>query len=231
MKKLSLTLNAAFLIFFFWYFFIHVGIAVYYRKYVEPETIVFNDTYYKAKVSQYASLNKQLAADQDYTVFVGDSFIEQFPVTELFPGFRVLNRGIGFDTSVGVLNRLENTVNNITVTSCFLMIGHNDLKYRSVKDISQNIELIASRIKAKRIFIISILPCAEQLDNYQISQINNIIKKRSSINSYTYIDCYNHFLSETGKIKSEYYYDGVHLNMNGYVLLKQCIEHLLSPTA
>ena len=57
----------------------------------------------------------------------GDSLTEGIDWRELFPDVKILNRGIGGDTSAGVLNRLDEVIGRhpkIVV----LMIGANDLR-------------------------------------------------------------------------------------------------------
>ncbi len=222
--KLSGYLNAAFLFFFFWYFFIHVGVDGYYRKYISHKETFLDDVYYTAKVASYAELNERLARTKTYDVFVGDSLIEQFPVTELFPGRAVLNRGIGQDTSAGIFRRLEHNVNNVKIARLFLMVGHNDLKYRSVEDASNNIKKIMINARADKKYFFSILPCADAQYNDDIMRLNAKIKEASQRNAFLYIDCYHLFLAPNGSVASQYYYDGTHLNTTGYLKLKKLIE-------
>jgi len=113
--RISLLINIVFAVFCSWYFGIHVGLDVYYQKYFAPQETFFDDIYYKARVAAYTELNRQLDNDKKYIVFAGDSLIEQWPIYEFFTDLNILNRGIGFDTTSGVLNRLENNLNNINI--------------------------------------------------------------------------------------------------------------------
>jgi lysophospholipase L1-like esterase len=65
-------------------------------------------------------------------VFLGDSITDFFRVNEFFPGVYVINRGISGDTTDGVLNRLAESVYELSPSKIFLMIGTNDLGNRAV---------------------------------------------------------------------------------------------------
>ncbi len=223
-NKLSVFTSAVFIGFFIWYFFVHVGISTYYRKYIQPQETFLDDIYYCAKRDTYRELNRQLDGDQQYVVFVGDSFVEQFPLYELFVNAKVLNRGLGCDTTAGVLKRLETTVNGIRMSKCFLMIGYNDLKYRSVEKTADNIKEILSTLRAGEKYFVSILPSIDGRYDAKIRQLNEKIKALSGDGTFKFIDCYHLFAGPDGKARAEYLYDGVHLNVDGYLRLKAALE-------
>ena len=222
--RYSIFANIALSAFFIWYFFVHIGADVYYRKYVSPRETYLDNVYYESKVDSYAGLNEKLSRDQAYTIFIGDSLIEQFPVKELFPDAQVINRGIGLDTTIGVLKRLEKNMNNVNIGKSFLMIGYNDLKYRSVEETAGNIETIMARIKAKKRYFISILPCRDSVYNEKIKQVNLKIKMLSQKSGFEYLDCYSLFVDSNGKQQAQYYYDGVHLTLPGYLKIKELLQ-------
>jgi lysophospholipase L1-like esterase len=61
----------------------------------------------------------------DY-IMLGDSITQEGNWNELLGGVKVINKGIGGDTSVGVLNRFDRSINESAHT-VFVMIGINDL--------------------------------------------------------------------------------------------------------
>ena len=66
--------------------------------------------------------------DENAVVFVGDSLTEGWrKVQEAFPKYKVANRGVGGDTSRGVLFRLPYDVVALNPQMVFLCIGGNDL--------------------------------------------------------------------------------------------------------
>src|SRR5690554_1077084 len=60
---------------------------------------------YDFKVKAFRVLNK--FAKPNGIVFVGDSITQDYNVYEYFKGIDIYNRGIGGDTTQGLLNRLD----------------------------------------------------------------------------------------------------------------------------
>lgn len=199
----------------------------YYRKFVQPTENFINRIYYKAKIDSFEVLNLAVHNNSEVIVFAGDSIIQNFPLDEIYPDHRVLNRGLEYDTSFGMLKRLNATINNLRISKLFIMIGHNDLKYRSVKNAAENIDLLFSRIDAEKCFFLSILPCAIRDTNRSFVALNTIINKRCKERGIKYIDCYSLFVDERGEIMSEYFFDETHLNMNGYIRLDKKIRPII----
>lgn len=224
LKVTSVVLNLIFLISFSWYFLIHIGINAYYQEYISKKEIFLNDIYYKAKVDAFFQLNKLLDPKLGYSVFVGDSIVEQFPIEEFFAEKRILNRGIGQDTTIGVLRRLESNINNINIGNFILMIGHNDIKYRSIDETVKNIELILTNVIARKKYFISLLPAANEQDHRKIKMINQRVKAFSGRIGFKYFDVYSLFIDINGKINPVYFYDGVHPNVKGHLIIKDKIS-------
>jgi lysophospholipase L1-like esterase len=221
--KKSILLNYIFTAFLIWYFFIHGNFNYYIKRYIYNQETFYNDIYYQSKREDYLYQNKLLKPFISYKVFLGDSLVERFPVYELFENKNVINRGIGSDTTTGVLNRLESNINNIPIHSCFLLIGHNDFKYRKVEEIFLNFRDILNKIKSKKIFIISLLPCSDSKTNSDIKKLNSCLKFYSIQYGYTYIDVHDFFLDKNNLLLKQYTFDGVHLNIDGYCVLKSLL--------
>lgn len=98
--------------------------------------------------------------------FVGDSLTERCEWGEYFPNQKVVNRGIGSDTTDGVLHRLD-TVVNVNPRKIYLMVGINDLS-QDVKQeqIVENYNGILTQLKQSlpntEIIVESVLPTDEK---------------------------------------------------------------------
>ncbi len=224
MPKLHIFLNIFLASFIVWYFCIHIGLDVYYHKYFSPSETFIEDVYYQAKVQKFEFLNKILDKTKSYDVFVGDSNIESFPIHELFNSSNILNRGLGFETTASLLKRLEKTVCNINISRMFIMIGHNDIKYRGVDETIINYQKILNKVNASKIICINILPNMDQDVNAKTVTINNRLKAicddRDNID---FLDVYSLFLDPDGNIANRYFYDGTHLMAEGYVIVKEAL--------
>ncbi len=228
-RRLSIAVNMVLVGFLAWYFLIHKDMRAYCERRFNPQEEFLQDTYYRASVASYAALNP-LVKDA-VPVFAGDSLVEQFPVGELLPGSKALNRGIGFDTSRGVLLRLDGNINNLAISKFFLLIGHNDIKYRSAPEAARNIMLIFSKVKAREKYFISVPPTADQAHDRLIRELNGILMAASKEKGFRYIDLYSDFLDDGGKMKAGLFYDGVHLTVEGYRVLARGLEESLGPVA
>jgi lysophospholipase L1-like esterase len=164
----------------------------------------------------------------DDIVFLGDSITEGGPWEELFPDLRVRNRGIGGDTSDGVLRRLEQ-VTRAEPDKLFLLIGTNDL-YRgdSEDELVANIIEILDRLKQEtpdtEVYLQSVLPRAADYRE-RIEALNARLAEVALEHGSEWIDLYPHFVDpETGAIRAELSNDELHLLGPGYALWRDQIE-------
>jgi lysophospholipase L1-like esterase len=167
----------------------------------------------------------------DDVVFLGDSITEGGPWEELFPDIRVRNRGIGGDTTGGLLRRL-NQVTEGTPAKLFLMIGTNDLfRGDSEAEIVARIEQILERVKEEspdtELYVQSVLPRAAGYRE-SVEGLNARLAEIAVEMGTGWVDLYPAFLdSETGAIRSELSNDELHLLGPGYILWRDQIEALV----
>src|SRR5262249_40064680 len=131
-------------------------------------------------------------------VLLGDSITEGFDVTKYFPGWRVLNRGIGADVIGndmptndfrGVLQRLDNSVFDCAATDV------NDLNSgRKVETMEAGYRELLKRLRAKRpdlrIHVESVLPTrgAFEKHNASVRDFNERLKKLAAEFGCSFID-------------------------------------------
>ncbi len=102
---------------------------------------------WRERRSQWA---KRVEQDQSAVVFVGDSITQGWGggLGAAFPGVKVANRGIGGDTTRGVLIRLREDVLSLHPAAVVLLIGTNDLEEGATPEvIAGNLKLILSGLK------------------------------------------------------------------------------------
>ena len=164
----------------------------------------------------------------DDVVFLGDSLTEGGPWEEVFPDLRVRNRGVGGDTSEGVLARLKQ-ITRATPAKVFLLIGTNDL-YRgdSEDEIVANITEILDQLKQHtpdtEVYLESVLPRAPRY-RADVEALNARLAEVALERGSAWIDLYAAFLDpETGGIRAELSNDELHLLGPGYALWKEQIE-------
>ncbi|RST59492.1 lipase [Siminovitchia terrae] len=177
------------------------------------------------------TLFNELPIPPDSIVFLGDSLTFRTEWSELFPGKNVINRGIGSDTTEGVLDRLDSVI-AAQPRKIFLLIGVNDLKNRSVSATIKSYSVIIDRIQTgspnTEIFIQSLLPVNNSkygniLTNDKIKKMNMKLRSLANSSGVHFIDLYSTFAKDD-QLPEEYTIDGIHLTGKGYILWRESIK-------
>ena len=165
-------------------------------------------------------------------VMVGDSITEGAEWHELFPNLSIVNRGIGWDTTEGLLHRME-SIYSTAANKAFIMIGTNDLgQNRSVDEIFADYVKVLEQLISHNItpYIQStILAGGRHIDrNKSIMLLNLRLKIWAEENALVFIDL-NQYLAADGSLNMSFSDDGIHLNGQGYAVWKTAIhKYLLS---
>lgn len=193
----------------------------------KPHDKILQLDIYRDLAEEYASLNSDYSGQ--VVVFLGDSITKRFNIHEFSGNLHILNRGIFFDTTYGLLSRLQDNVSNLKIDKVFIMIGYNDLEYRDNDEILNNLKIITKSVKANKIYIQSLLPvsCLYEDKNSRIRYINSRIISDICNQDISYVDLYSSFVGNCGCIKDDLTRDGVHPNYNGYKLWYSIIQSIL----
>lgn len=178
----------------------------------------------------------EMPLETEDVVFLGDSITEGCPWSELFRNPRLKNRGIGNDTTQGVLNRLD-TITQAKPSKIFLMIGIVDLdRGRGITAILDNYTQILSRIMCESpetlVYVQSVLPVSRKMGfslrvtNHNVLSLNTRVSHLSNQLGVNFIDLYSLFVNN-GQLNESYTYDGLHLNGRGYLVWKEAIGTLV----
>jgi lysophospholipase L1-like esterase len=220
---ISLSLNVLFVCFF-------VSKRLYY---------LYSNSTNKSDRNFLASYNtveifKVLPDDSDEIIFIGDSYIQNFYLTEFFQNLKIKNRGVNGDSTSGVLARFNETTQR-KPSKIFIELGVNDiLNGVPIDTIYRNYCLIINQIKENspgtRIYVQSILPNSFTIYNtntpalFLIKEMNNRLIQLCKTKQIIYVDLYKHFIFK-GTMNPKYTgRDKLHLNAEGYVLWKNIIE-------
>ncbi|WP_246263649.1 GDSL-type esterase/lipase family protein [Parasphingopyxis algicola] len=171
---------------------------------------------WERRVDQWRSLPRQNAN----IVFLGSSIIEEGPWSELFPESAVVNRGIGADTTTGVLDRLDEVV-ALRPDKILLYIGGNDFSVLNDSEgaatarFDQIIRRLNDALPATEIFVATLFArearFAESIERY-----NRHLVARAAEGGFTLIDGHPLFAREDGSMDSRYSNDEIHLNGDAY---------------
>lgn len=189
-------------------------------------------SYYDQKCDMFSLENVNFSHGQ--IVFIGDSITDGCALDNYYHNLplAVYNRGIGGDSSVGVLERLDVSLFEIKPSKIVLLIGANDVNGRREKtDILQNyndiLQQISLNLPEAQVFCVSILPMNKTLLTYApidvdhsmavVQELNPEIEKLATKYGYSFVDLFSDFADEDGYLKKELTPDGIHLNDKGYL--------------
>lgn len=195
------------------------------------DTTNFSDKFYHKK-----SIFEALPNKGGEIIFLGNSITEQGPWDELFGNNNIINRGIGGDTSDGILFRLDEIIES-KPSKIFLLIGTNDLRFnKPTSYIRDRIFEIITKIKQKtpltEIYLQNILPTLNRnerpIDSIKIlNQKLMIVAQNTEIE---FIDLFEEFAdkSNSEQLYKKYSRDGLHLNGSGYLKWKKIISKYIA---
>lgn len=163
-------------------------------------------------------------------VMVGDSLTHFAEWHELFPGASILNRGIGRDTTSGVLKRLDSII-AARPENAFVMLGINEiLGNRPEEEILRDYVGILKILQSSKItpivestlYVVKGYPDSERV-NAEVKRLNDDLLAYAGTNNMVFVNL-NDGLSAGGNLRENLSIDGVHLNWDGYKIWKSAIE-------
>ncbi len=200
-------------------------------------------SYYDKKCEAYFLENANSAKGQ--IVFIGDSITDLYVLDDYYADLplAVYNRGIGGDTTEGVLKRIDVSVIDLNPSKVVLMIGTNDVNAkRENEEIIDTYEQIVDKIRTELpgadLYCMSIIPQGKALEDYtsvdvdlstrKILAINTEIEKIAEEKGAYYIDLFAYLSDGDNYLLGEYSDDALHLNAAGFEvwtdLLKPYLE-------
>jgi len=170
-------------------------------------------------------------------VFLGDSITVACEWHEAYVSpHPILNRAIGGDTSLGVLERIAD-ICRLHPFAVFLMIGTNDpqmLGYsaaESCANIRSIIAAILTSSPACRVYLHSVLPSRVPKFNAWCAELNREIQQLADGRQVFYLDLVFAFSDSNAALDLRYTYDGLHLNAAGYLVWREKIQPVLDELA
>jgi lysophospholipase L1-like esterase len=173
--------------------------------------------------SQWAG---QVEQDQQAVVFLGDSITQgwKHDFQGKFPGMKLANRGIGGDTTRGMLIRLKEDVLDLNPSAIVLLMGTNDIGVGIAPEVAgRNFEKVLAAIKEKLpktpIVVCRVFPssASQKRPAETIQQLNNIYAAAvRGDKQVTLVDTWALFANEAGDANPDWFTDLLHLNAAGY---------------
>lgn len=179
------------------------------------------------------------SASEKRIVFMGNSITEQWLIKDpaFFEKYKLINRGIGGQTTSQMLLRFYQDVINLNPEAVVILAGINDIAGNtgliSTKAISENIESMCILARAKKIKVVlcSLLPANKipwrNVDSVaqKVIDLNQQLKTIASEMELTWVDYYTPMVNDEKGLPEKYSSDGIHPTLEGY----QKIESIITP--
>lgn len=164
-------------------------------------------------------------ADGD-VVFFGDSITAQGSWAEWFPRQPVKVRGIGGDTTAGLLRRTDQILGK--PSKVFLMIGTNDVADgRPVETIvataTQVVDTIRRRSPTTHVYVQSVTPRTAALAP-RIKAVNAGLSDTAEAADATYVELFDPLAQSDGALVPGYSLDDLHLEPPAYDIWREAVR-------
>jgi lysophospholipase L1-like esterase len=183
--------------------------------------------------AEWRSQLRKLPNTEGEIVFAGDSLIAAGPWSELYCPIK--NRGIGGETTKGLLDRLDE-VTESQPRKIFFLVGANCLAADiPVAQIIRNYRKILERVHQEsphtRVFVISVLPVNQRLpggpvqNNSTIRALNRQLRELAGeFETVKFLDVFDAMTDANGDLRKDFTTDGMHLSLDGYLVLGRLLE-------
>jgi lysophospholipase L1-like esterase len=188
------------------------------------------EEYYSNKLELYGKENKIYSPFEVDIAFIGDSLTDGYDVEKYYPEFKVENRGIGGETTHGLLARLDVSVYQLKPKIIVMLIGANNFK-TMFEDYEDIIIGIKENLPDTKLVICSLTSMGgEWGKNNQLAAFNNVkIKAYAEKHGCPFVDLYTPLLNmKTNEIFEHYTTDGGHLTAEGYEVLTSAIKPVVT---
>lgn len=197
------------------------------EKRKKEEMMRLAQEYYAQKLVLYAEENKTYADYEVDIAFIGDSLTDGYDVERYYPEYKVENRGIGGDTTYGLLARLDVSVYQLKPKVIVMLIGGNNFD-TMFEDYEKIIIGIKENLPETKLVICSLTSMGGEhwgKNNHKAAFNNVKIKAYAEKYGCPFVDLYTPLLNlETNEIYAHYTTDGAHLTSAGYEVFTACVK-------
>ena len=166
--------------------------------------------------------------DKTTLTFIGDSIIARWDLQSSFSSLITYNKGV----SGSGISYIEELSGKLSGRNIVILSGTNDNHLMKDQDSRKSYALryidAINSLKAEKIYLYEVLPREFKDENFIINEnirlFNNEINELISNNErIVYLKVFDNFLNDSGHINWQFYYDGLHLNSEGYNILANAL--------
>lgn len=167
-------------------------------------------------------------------VFMGNSIIEGWKQADpdFFSDPKLLNRGIGGQTTPQMLSRFERDVLDVNPKAVLILAGTNDIAGNtgeiSLTEIRDNIDEMAQMASKHhiRVILCSVLPAFDypwrsgRRPDQKIPALNELIRELAEAQNLYYLDFFTVMADDRNGLPKDLAEDGVHPTPKGYSVMR-----------
>lgn len=194
------------------------------------------DAYVQQGILRKADVYDALNPAPGSVMFVGSSLMEEGRWSEwldsTFPNARILNRGIGSETTGDLARRLDTIIEDRPAT-IVINTGGNDLSRlnREPQQVLKDIDSLLGRISKEgpnsRVVLTALLPREARYAD-AIAEMNSGLSRLAHDYNFGFVDASARLGDASGVLRPELTNDGIHLNPDGYDIWVSAIRTRLS---
>jgi len=187
------------------------------------------NAYRKVKLEAYIKDNGKYSDYEIDVAFLGDSLTDGYDLEKYYPQYKVVNRGIGGDTTFDLEKRLQVSAYDLKPKVVVMLIGANNFKtmFNNYENIVKGLK---SNLPNTKIVLLSLTAMSGKWGkNNKIACFNNVkIKLIAEKYDCSFIDLFTPLFNvETNGIFADYTTDGGHLTPKGYEVITKEVTPIL----
>ena len=188
-------------------------------------------------MERHAAWQQETNNETGAVVFLGDSITQGWnSLAKVFPDIKVVNRGIGGDTTRGVLYRLNADVIALKPTAVVLLIGINDIGMNAnPQDVADNIKAILLELKRFNrhmpVIVCKVMPSSTKQHRPadKIERLNALVDEIvKSDPQRIRCDTWSIYADENGECKKDEFPDLLHPNAIGYAKWANALKPIVA---
>ncbi len=182
--------------------------------------------FYAQMLQEYEDENRQYAPLAVDIAFLGDSITAGYDIRHYYPEYSVTNRGIGGETTHGLLDRLAVSVLDLQPKVCVMLIGGNNID-TMFENYEEMLITFREKLPETKIVLVSLSPTSGAYASRNKTLAYNRVKVKllAKNDGYDLVDIYTPLFDlETGSMKAEYTPDGAHHTQEGYRVITDAIK-------
>lgn len=186
--------------------------------------------YYQAKYALYEQENALYGDFEVDVAFLGDSLTDGYDLNKYYPQYLTANRGIGGETTSGLLKRLKLSAIDLKPKVVTMLIGANnmDTMFNDYEDILISLK---QNLPQTKVVLLSLTAMGGKLwgTKNQLAAYNNVkIKLLAQKYDFYFVDLYSPLYDvNIGEVYEGYTVDGGHFTPKGYEVVTAQITPVL----